>query len=276
LRKEVREMGKRLRPLALCLAFLLLAALVAGGCGKQEGGTDGGDQQDVFDASRLPGIGSTYEYFVNAPLPAESQGIPVNFALESSWDLSSGPTDAITKVSIVSPAGMPGTEMFPDADLCFRSEAFGDTVYTYYLQDNMARRLMGSYIASGEGAGFWEKYEPPKTILRFPVELPATEPVPEDVTHTTSGGFSEVIRCLSAVRWIDTVKVPAGEFPDTAMVQYFDVHANETGNYSEISYAWYAPDVGQVAFVGSFPEESQPAFNRAVDLRRLASYQAVK
>ncbi len=269
-------MREKLRPLALCIAFLLLAALVAGGCGEQEGETGGDGQQAVFDASRMPGIGSVYEYFVNELLPDGSQGIPVTFSLEGSWDLTSGPTDATARVSLVSPEGSPGSEMFPDANLCFRSEALDDTVYIYYLQDNMARRLMGSYAASGEGEGSWDRYDPPKTILRFPVELPTTDPVPEDVTYITSGGFSEVIRCLSAVRWIDTVKVPAGEFPDTAMIQYFDVHATETGNYSETSYAWYAPDVGQVAFVRSFPNEAQPAFNRAVDLRRLASYQAVK
>lgn len=261
---------------AWCLALMLMAALFAGGCGDGGGESNGGERQPSFDATRMPGIGSVYEYYANAALPGDSQGIPVSFALEREWYFASGPDEVTVEVSQISPEGMPGAEMFPGANLCFMSEVSGSVSYSYYLQDDMARRIMGSYVASGEGEGFWNRYDPPKTVLRFPLELPACKPVPESLTYTSRDGLPQSISSLSTVRWIDTVTVPAGEFPGSAMVQYFDVYTSEDGTYSELSYAWYAPDVGQVAFLRAFPDETQPAFRQAADFRRLASCQAVK
>jgi hypothetical protein len=91
--------------------------------------------------------------------------------------------------------------------------------------------------------------------------------------YTTSGGFSEQVDYKVNVRWVDTVTVPAGVFPNTVMMQYFDVHGTGQDAYNILYYSWYAPDVGQVAFIRSFLNESQPAFNRAIDFRRLVSYQ---
>jgi hypothetical protein len=264
-------MIKKCRPILLTgLAAFLVLALALGGCGKKQGQTQtpGAD----FTADRLPGVGSVYVYNTNLPLPADSEGLAVSFALEGSWNFSSGPTEVNQHASFLAPAGLPGADRFPESNLCLKSENSGEAAFLYYLQDSFTRKLLGSYMIAADGSETWDKYDPPKVILRFPMEL--YQPAFEATTvYSTSEGFSEQIDYKVNVRWIDTVTVPAGVFPNTVMMQYFDIHGTGQETYNALYYSWYAPDVGQVAFVHSFLNEAQPAFNRAVDFRRLVSYQ---
>lgn len=265
-------MIKRCRPFLVAgLAAFLLLTLALGGCGKKQQNQAQPTGAD-FTAARIPGIGSIYNYSVSLPLPADSEGLPVNFALEGSWDFSNGPAEATQVVSTLAPQGLPGFDRFPDSNLCLKSDISGDVAYVYYVQDSSTRKLLGNYLVAADGSESWDMYNPPKVILRFPMELyqPAFE---ETTVYTTSAGASEQVDYQINVRWIDTVTVPAGEFPDSVMIQYFEVYGTGENAYSIIYYGWYAPDVGQVALIRGFLNESQPAFNRATFIRRLASYQ---
>ncbi len=254
----------------LSALLALVLAFSAGGCGQEETQAVPGSD---FTADRLPGPGSVYEYYTAAPVTEGSAGIPVSFALESSWDFSSGPTDAIQKASILAPQGLPGADLFPSADLCMQSDLSGNMAYAYYLQDEFTRRLLGTYIVNAEGVGAWEKFEPPKTILRFPMSTDQ-EALEEEFTYSNSDGSSANVTRMFNVRWIDTITVPAGTFEDTVMMQNYEIYKSESfGTYSTLYYTWYAPDVGQVAFMRGPNNEAQPAFESAMEFRRLKSYQ---
>lgn len=261
----------------LCLPAAGLSALLAlvltfslGGCGQSQ--TQSAQGSD-FTADRLPGVGSVYDYYVAAPVTEGSEGTPVSFALESSWDFSTGPTEAIQRASLLSPEGLPGIDLYPQSNLCLKSELSGSAAYVYYLQDDFTRKLLGTYIIASDGTETWDRYEPPKTILRFPMSTDQ-EALQEECVYTNSAGRTENLTYMLNVRWIDTITVPAGTFENTVMMQNFEIYYDQSGaTYNTIYYTWYAPDVGQVAFMRGPNNEVQPAFENAMEFRRLQSYQ---
>ncbi len=255
-----------LRGKAVFIAAVVLASLIIlPGCGEKTRVVKGQE----FTASKLPGAGTSYTYYVNLPLSPESEGIPVNFSLESSWNFSDGPTETQQKSTLIEPRQGRGVELFPESNLCLQREISEGTLFIFYFQDEKVRQQLGTYLITSQGQELWTKYTPPMTILKFPLELSNTWS--EEITFTNSQGYVQNITRQAIVRWVDSITVPAGSYPEASMIQYFDISKADEMSYREIYYAWYVPGVGQVAFMKSFQNETQPAFSRAVEFGRLIS-----
>ncbi len=247
------------------IVAILASAMIVPGCGKKNQEIKG----QGFTAERLPGVGTSYTYYVNQPLSPESEGIPVNFSLESSWNFSDGPSETQQQSALIEPRQAKGAELFPQSNLCLQREIIEGTLFIFYFQDEQVRQQLGTYLVTSQGQEMWTKYNPPMTILKFPLELSNTWS--EEVTLTNSQGFVQNITRQAIVRWVDSITVPAGSYPEASMIQYFDIFRADEMSYREIYYAWYVPDVGLVAFMKSFQNETQPAFSRAVEFGRMAS-----
>gem|GEM_PF-3239749 len=221
-----------------------------------------------------PAVGSAYRYHYRTAGPEEMEGVPVNFPLEGDWDFTAQEGDKELTVTVVEPSSAPGAGRFPAAELCFKDESAGDTVYRYYVQDEKARRLLGTYIQSEGGRESWDSYSPPLTVLAFP--LAPGDTLEEEASYSNSEGYSYSITHRLTVLGMGAVRVPAGEFPLAVLIQDYEMSGNEAGYSTRISYRWYVPGVGQVASITSLPGETQAAFNRASSFRWLLSYEQAR
>jgi len=260
---------------ALLAAFLLSASMIAAGCGGGNGGQPAQEVPrepgaDLTSERFMPGTGTVFDYYRNVPGPDELEGVPVNFSLEADWDFSGGKEGERQSITVVDPASAPGAERFPEATLCLRSEVSGETAHLFYSQDQAARKLLGMYIISSQGRDSWSTYNPAMTVLVFPLS-PGTQ-MSEELEYSDSEGQSYRLFHRLSVVWIGSMRVPAGEFPETAMIQHYEVSGSGPSSSATVYYSWYAPDVGQLANVASLPNETQAAFNRAAELRRLYSF----
>ncbi len=269
------------RGLAELIAALLLASAIAaagcGGGGKGEGPEvpEGGEKAAELTSERFrPAVGSVFRYLRSAAGPEEVGGVPVNFPLEGDWDFSEEMGGEEQRFTVVEPFSAPGAERFPQADLCLKEENGREIIHRFYTQDGEARRQLGMHVQTEGGRESWCSYSPPLADLAFP--LNRGKVLEEEVSYSDSEGISYYITHRLTVIWIGEMRVPAGVFPNTALVQDYEIMGGEAEAATRIIYRWYSPEVGLTAGIASRLGEDQAAFNRAASFRRLVSFEPAR
>ena len=186
------------------------------------------------------------------------------------WDFSGTVNgEEIVVVGTPSPSTFWFSEHFPDSTyvtvLSYRNSLYG--IFTLTEQG-----LFLDGVASFEG-GFTEtllSYDPPASILTFPMEVGSAWTVQSTVTGTLNGVYSYHLETQdSTVDKAGFVETPLGRFPTLR------VHTETTREVGWLTYvsqsvAFTAECYGTVVTAASNMDETNPNFQTAFELLRIA------
>ena len=220
----------------------------------------------MFSADDLPmQTGLEYTYYNATDEATEGRGSPVSvsFTLEGPWDFVEAPTSSEITVSYVDPKAQEASSEFPSADTCRR---MGNN-YKYFVKSSESVRILGEdypgeYYA--EGVRMLTEYSPPRTTYRFPFRVGDRWESVSDQIAVDYPSASLHYHVTTKVISRNSIKVPAGQFATCYLLQVKedDVLVDGTSIH-RFHYAWVVPNVGRVAFIEGYEDETQEVFSQA-------------
>ncbi len=179
--------------------------------------------------------------------------------------------------TIVTPASTPYGASYPTSDHCWFAADFHDSTknYNYFDHTSSALYANGTAIAKGD-SDLVLVYDPPQKYLPFPATL-NTQWTNTNVTEFGSPGLFMIVDSSVSDLKVDawgTITIPNASYECLRVREDITCYTETYVMGTRISYdstkyyqyQWYAKDVGFVAQVISFFDETNPNFTKAEDI----------
>lgn len=151
------------------------------------------------------------------------------------WDLSAADSIDVQNLTSLKPSATPYASKFPNANVAY----YNDGNYSYYLQDDKKRSLLGVYTYSDIEL----KYTDPDDILRFPIEYQDKYTDTWATSFTSGINFTRTGTTKLEVDGYGTLITPIDTYSNVLRVymvqEYKDVSQAGTYNYVNKQYFWF-------------------------------------
>ena len=209
-------------------------------------------------------------------------GIAVDLGTKNgpqTWNFSPElfPGGSTTEYTVIDPATTPYADQFPNADHVWLNADESDTtaVYNFFNKTNTGLFSPGFAMVRGD-SDFVMVNDPASQILPFPASLNNKWTNTEIFEFGVPGIFLMVdssVHNFEIDAW-GTINTPQGSYQCLRIFEEIHsftktyagnmlVTSDSTGNYE---YYWYAENIGFVAEVMSFFDETDPNFTKAEDI----------
>ncbi|MFK8009283.1 MAG: hypothetical protein AB8H03_23180 [Saprospiraceae bacterium] len=175
-------------------------------------------------------VGQSFEYSqatnaYNLNEPSKGEGMTWDF-----YDAQGNPQDDLL---IVSPTGLPGSDLFPDANIAMKDD--GSDQINFYKKDNDTLLQLGVYLNST----FHYKYSDPLILSITPLSFEASfeDSYTSTLYTNNSQSSTSTIHVTTEYGGQGTVKTPYGTFNDCVM--YEVVKTNSAGEVTDREYHFY-------------------------------------
>lgn len=187
------------------------------------------------------------------------------------WDFGAAlPGDERVIIEALDPSTRWFGDTFPDATYAARLSQDEDLLGVFRVTPTALQLL--AVVSPDDGLFRTElTYDPPATLLAFPLTKGATWTSVSDVSGLTSGTPTAFVSetYTGRVDEAGTVKTPFGAFPALRAVVELDRLVGAVP-YSEVQHLYVAECFGTVASVRSEAYASGPEIEQAAEIRRLA------
>jgi len=250
------------------ILLMLALTLVLFGCTTSTKKTEPSRPAKTVTSKDVPTrVGLTRAYLSNDP--RVNRFVGVDFDFTGPWDFREGPIDSLVETKIVPKKAGLESARFARATTAMKTKVTkgGETMETfgYFALTDEAYLSFGQAVAKGSA----DPLKTPERVLVFPlqvgkawkdeIQLPAKPPIKLVAERKVVG--------------VGTVRVPAGDFKDAAMIQVKKTLTETDGTRAtSVGYEWYAPGVGIVAWIAGRNQEPEPLFKEAAFFQRLRSY----
>lgn len=270
---------------ALLPVAVLLAACSSGNPDLGDTGTDPlifsceGDHDGAIDALEMEAVpGMSVPYLANATgstAPVDVEGELVQGV--TTWNLTEGPSAVHVEFDILDPSTQWWSSEFPTASHAVPLSAHDPDLLAIYASSDQAVHLLGlaSRTESPSQGRTLLVYEEPVQMVRFPLTLGSSWTAESSFRDAEIYGVKNAGEESYAfeVDRSGTALLPGYAIEDTLRLrvdlsQTFAISTTEP-TVTSIQYIWVRECLGELGRAISLPDEENPAFTEASELRRL-------